>query len=242
MGLVPYTFMGVLLGILVFFLALQNERSLSMSLLVGFGTFFTLFFFLTYFLVRLPSMTLTSQAIEIDRTLVYALKEMILLADSGLGVYESLVGLANSKYGVLSEKFDWVVRKINAGYPMLDSIEHMVASARSVYLKKAGWQIVNSIKTGSNLRSTMAPIIEDLDAYQKSQIQNYARELNLWSLVYMMFSVAIPTIGSTMLVVLSAFASFGVSREFFIMFVGITIVIQMVLIYVVGGRRPHVLF
>jgi pilus assembly protein TadC len=242
MGLVSYTLLGLLFGFLLSFLAYQKGRPLGMSILVGFGSYLAIVFFFTYFLARLPSITLRAQAVELDKYLIYALKELILLADSGLGLYESIVGVANSNYGELSKKFDWAVRKVSAGYPILRAIEDMVASSRSVYFKKAGWQIINSIKTGSNLRSTMAPIIADLDAYQKSLIQNYSRELNLWSLVYMMFSVAIPTIGSTMLVILSSFASFGVTREVFIGFVGVTIFIQIVLIYVVGGRRPNVLF
>ena len=85
-------------------------------------------------------------------------------------------------------------------------------------------------------------IISDLDTEQKSKIMSYSRELNLWSLVYMLFAVAIPTIGSTMLVILSTFAGFGISQQIFITFLVICFFIQFFLMNFVKVRRPIVQF
>lgn len=241
-GFISYFFLGVLFGFLMYWVALQKNKSFNVAILAGVGTCFLVPFLLTYFLVKMPGSALKERAIIIDGSLNYALKELVLQNKSGAGLYESLVSIANSKYGPLTSEFDRMVREVHTGMPLLTALERMVGRQRSDYFKKAGWQLINTVKTGSEVDSTLTPIIEELDTFQKSQIQNYARELNLWSLVYMMFSVAIPTIGSTMLVVLSVFANMGVSEGFFIGFAIGCMLIQLGLIFLVKTRRPNVSF
>lgn len=243
-GFISYLFLGVLLGFLMYWVALNKEEPAEMRVAIagGIGIFFVVSFMLTYFLVKLPGSNLKAKAVQIDSSLNYALKEIVLQNKSGAGLYESLVSIANSKYGALSQEFDRMVREVNTGSPLIKALERMVKRQRSDYFKKAGWQLVNTVKTGSDIESTINPIIEELDSFQKTQIQNYARELNLWSLVYMMFSVAIPTIGSTMLVVLSVFANMGVSEGFFMGFAVACMFIQLIMIFLVKSRRPNVSF
>lgn len=76
--------------------------------------------------------------------------------------------------------------------------------------------MINSIKSGSNIKKTLKSITKELSSEQRTKIANYSRELNLWSLIYMLFAVAVPSIGSTMLVILSSFAGFGIDRPMFI--------------------------
>ncbi|MGM5483349.1 MAG: type II secretion system F family protein [Nanobdellota archaeon] len=241
-GMISYFFFGSLIGLLIFTLSYKNERPLHLSILLGIATAFLIMFMFSYLLIKMPSIELKAKAVEIDRTLVFALKEMVLQSESGSAIFETMLIISNSGYGGLSEEFRWAARRINSGLPTTKVLEDMIKRTRSSYFKKAGWQILNSVKTGSDLKSILQPIIDELNSYQKSQIENYARELSLWSLVYMMFSVAIPTIGSTMLVVLSVFANFGISEGFFIGFVCVCFVIQTMLILLVKSRRPNVMF
>ena len=64
----------------------------------------------------------------------------------------------------------------------------------------------------------------------------------MWSLIYMLFAVAIPTIGSVMLVILSSFAGMGLGKPFFIVFICICFFIQFVLVGFIKTRRPVVQF
>ena len=90
------------------------------------------------------------------------------------------------------------------------------------------------------MKSSLQVIITELVKDQRARIEIYAKELNLWSLIYMMFAVAIPSISATMLVILSSFAGFGVTRASFIGFLGITVFIQIALIGLIKTRRPVV--
>lgn len=241
-GIVSYLFFGGLIGFLFFVIINNALEDPARAFVLGFTIGFVIVMLFTYVLSKVPTSNLRAAGIESDKNLMYALKDLVLHTDSGSTLYEAMVAVADSDYGAVSGDFEWAVRRINVGIPMATVLEDMVQKTRSEYFKKAGWQLINVIKTGSDLKTTLNPIISELNNFQKMQIQSYARELNLWSLVYMMFSVAIPTIGSTMLVVLSAFADFGISQTFFIGFVILCVLLQIFLIQFVKSRRPNVQF
>ena len=241
-GLISYTIVGLIFGILIYFLFLDREATVSQA--VGFGIliWFVTGFLLTYLGAKHVEGQLKLEAVDIDRNLNYALKDMILSARSGGTLFEALVSVANAGYGVISKEFDLVVREVNVGKSLNEALEHMIKRTRSDYLRKTGWRLINNFQTGSNLEISLSPIVAELETFQKIQIQNYAKELGLWSLIYMLFSVAIPTIGSTILTIVSAFAQVGSTVTLFILFIIFNFIVQIALIILVKNRRPNVAF
>lgn len=239
---ISYLFLGGFLGFFIFYLFISQARELNEALGMGLLIFFMITFLFTYLAVVGPRNKLLAQAQDLDRTLNYALKEMILSAKSGGTLYEAMVSVSNADYGEVAKDFDLVVRKVNMGVPMKDALNELVLKTKSPYMRKAVWRLHNSLETGSDLQVALDPIVQELENYQKMQIDNYAKELNLWSLVYMMFSVAIPTIGSTIMVIVSAFSENGAQPSTFVVFGGICVLIQMGLSYLVKKRRPNVQF
>ncbi len=231
-------FIGGLMFCLVFFLMYMREQPLNqvigIALAVGFGLFF-LFFMI---LIRYPSVLAGKRAEQIDRNLIFALKDMLLQVGSGVALYNTLVNVAESNYGEVSVEFKKISKDINGGMPMIKALEKTAISTKSEYLKRTVWQLVNGIKAGSNLKGILKTIIRDLTSEQRTKIRNYARELNLWSLLYMLFAVAVPSIGTTLLVILTSFAGFGISKGIFIAFIVICFFIQYALIGFVKSRRP----
>lgn len=104
------------------------------------------------------------------------------------------------------------------------------------------WQIANALNAGTSFRVALKNIISDLILDQRAKIKGYTNELNLWSLVYMMFAVALPTIGVTVVIVLSTFSGFGITKQTFIVFLILTMIVQFVIIGLVKSRRPVVNF
>ena len=236
-----------LLGFLSFFLMfslikgaedITPEKVLTISFLIG----FVFFFLLIYLAIKMPLNLKMKDVKDMEKNLIYVLKDMVLHAKSGGTLYEAVVNSGNSDTGRLSEEFDIAAREVNMGFSLMSALERLASRVNSEYVKKTCWRLVDSIKTGSNLETTLQPIINELSTYQKSRIENYVKELNLWSLVYMMFSVAIPTIGSTMMVVLSTFSSGGVTPISFTLFGIGCVFIQLVLALFVKSRRPNVQF
>jgi flagellar protein FlaJ len=241
-GMVSYTFLGVIFGAFMYWIALQNDRAVNHALGLAFAAGLGLVFLFLILLVRMPNVQANTKAEECEKYLLYALKDVTLQLSSGGTLYDALAAVGVSGYGVVSEEFNKIAQKVQVGIPMQDALREMAESTNSEYLKKTAWQMINSLRAGADLRTTLGALIEDLNNGQKTKIMSYARELNLWSLVYMLFAVAIPTIGSTMMVILSTFAGFGVSRNSFLVFIGICFVIQFILVNFVKARRPVVQF
>jgi archaeal flagellar protein FlaJ len=235
-------FYGLIFSGLFAWLAVEQQKTLpevvKLSLLIGFG----LFLLFSMVLLRYPKILAGKKGELVDQVLVFALKDVWLQISSGVSLYVALTQVADAKYGVVSKEFKIVVQDINRGLNMQDSLNRMAERSKSLYLRRTLWQLVNTLKAGASVKGALNTIIRELTASQERKIKDYARELNLWTLLYMLFAVAIPTIGATMLVILSGFAGFKITQVSFVSFIVITMFFQIVLIGFIKTRRPMVQF
>lgn len=239
-----HSFLIFLLFFVLFFILLNKVqlKELNISLIQSIGYSLIIFFLILIALLRYPKIMAGKKAEQVDKHLVFALKDLFLQISSGVSLYNSLVNVAKSEYGIVSEEFRKVARAVNTGMPMTTALEKMATASSSEFLRRTTWQLVNTLKAGASLKGALRSVIDELTADQRNKIRDYAHELNLWSLVYMLFAVAIPTIGATLLVILSSFAGFGVTEGMFIAFIVLCFFVQYVLIGLVKARRPIVQF
>lgn len=243
MVIVNILFMFFLFFFLLFVLNYQVQfkplaDSLRESLLYSFG----IGLLIAYALVRYPKIIAGKKAEQIDKNLVYALKDLLLQISSDVSLYNGFVNVSKAGYGLVSDEFEKVAQAINTGTPMDVALERLAVNTESEYLKRTTWQLINTIKAGASLKGALRAIVKDLTMEQRSKIRDYAHELNLWSLIYMMFAVAVPTLGAVMLVILSSFGGMGVTQGMFIAFLVLCFLIQIVLIGFIKARRPVVQF
>jgi pilus assembly protein TadC len=206
--------------------------SFSLGIAIGFLLFIVS--------LRSPSMIAGKKAQDIEKNLVFALKDILLNLNAGVPIHKAFISIANSNYGALSEEFAKVGRKIQTGTAIDVAIEKMALSIKSDFLKRALWQVVNVLRSGSSLKDALKSIIVDILNEQKSKIKDYAGELNMWSLVYMIFAVAVPTIGTTLLLIMSSFGAVSVGQSHLMIFGGVCVVVQWIVIGLIQSRRPVV--
>jgi len=242
-AIINIIFMFFLFFLLLFVLSYRVQlkplnEALRSSLLysIGIGAL------ISFALLRYPKIIAGKKAEQIDKNLVYALKDLLLQISSDVSLYNGLVNVSKAGYGQVSVEFGKIVQAINTGTPMDKALERMAINTKSEYLKRTTWQLINTLKAGASLKLALKSIVNDLTIEQRSKIRDYAHELNLWSLIYMLFAVAVPTIGAVMLVILSSFAGMGVSNNMFIAFIILCFFIQYVLIGFIRARRPIVQF
>jgi archaeal flagellar protein FlaJ len=199
-----------------------------------------IFIIIFYTLLRYPAILAGKKAELIDKHLIFALKDLLLQVSSGVSLYNALVNIAKGGYGQASKEFEKVARAVNTGTPIEKALEKMAIESKSEFLRRTTWQLINTLKAGASVKGALSTIIESLTMDQRDRIRNYARELNLWSLLYLLFAVVIPSLGATMLVILASFAGFGVTKGIFVIFIGFSFAIQLILIGFVKTRRPMV--
>lgn len=241
-ALLSSVLIGAIFSALVFLLSKSVENPLEKTVLVTIGTFFAAIMVCFLIFTKYPGIISKKKAQEIDKHLMFALKDMLLHTSSGASIYNALVSIANAGYGEVSEEFHNVAKDINSGTSADTAFERLAQRTESEYMKKVLWQIINTIRSGGNLKESLGTIVHELVSTQRANIVGYANELNLWSLVYMIFAVAAPTIGVTMMIILSSFADIGINKTSMAFFVGLTMVIQIVIITLIKARRPVVEF
>jgi len=187
-----------------------------------------------------PKILAKKKAENIDRNLVFALKDISLQVRANVPLYNALISVSHGNYGEVSSELAIAARDINSGKSMGQALEEAALRTQSEFMHKVSLQLINTIKAGANLKVALQVVIDDLMENQKRKIKNYAHELNVWTLVYLLFAVAIPSIGSTLFIILSSFAGIGLTEGLFIFFLLICLFIQVALIGLIKSRRPIV--
>ncbi|OIO64288.1 hypothetical protein AUJ68_06730 [Candidatus Woesearchaeota archaeon CG1_02_57_44] len=205
---------------------------------VGMSALLALLFFFVY--LRYPLLLARKRAEQLERNLAFALKDLYLQVTSGVGLYDALIAVSRAGYGEASLAFGSAAHDVASGTPIASALERMAARSESQYLKRTTWQLVNTLRSGASLEGALRSLIDGLMLSQRDKIRGYTQELNLWVLLYMLFAVAIPTLGITMMIILSGMAGLGVTPGLFVAFLVICFFVQVLLIGFIHSRRPVV--
>jgi len=200
--------------------------------------FFVVFLIVTAFSPRISAMQLAG---EIDRTLVLALRSILVQVSSGSSLYDAMVNIAKSNYGVVSLEFKKVIQSINSGDSEIEALEKIALNSKSEYLSRACWQILTALRSGSSLANSITSVIDLLLGEQERSIKSFSSELNLFLLLYLLFAAAVPTLGVTFLVVFSSLGGTSVGLIEILEIIMLAFVTQVVLIGFVKSRVPKVL-
>ncbi len=187
-----------------------------------------------------PRMQALKKGETIDKDLIFAFKDMMLQLSSGVSLYGALNNVARAKYGAVSAEFAIAVKDISAGETEARALEKMAFRAESEYLRQATFQLATALRSGTPVDAALKSSTLSLLQNQKTQIKNYAAELNLLVLAYLILAVALPGLGTTVLVILSAFGTITVTESFMAATIMLSALMQAAIIQVIKIRRPPI--
>jgi pilus assembly protein TadC len=121
---------------------------------------------------------------------------------------------------------------------MTEALERMALRNPSIYLRRMNWQIVNALRTGSDMGATLQVILEQFTDEQRVLLQKFSKELAPWAMMYMMVTVVFPTLGITLFLILSSLSSVQLSEPVLMAFVFVSIIIQYFFIQFLKTKRP----
>ena len=196
------------------------------------------FFLFTAFFAYYPRVLAKKIVEDVDKDLVYALKDLLLQISSGVPLFDAMVNISKSGYGTISKEFRRTVQDINAGEMQEIALEKMSLRTESEFLRRTIRQILTAFRSGASLQAALKSVIKNLQQYQYSQVKSYTYELNLWVLLFIIVSVAVPSLGITLLVILSTFGSISISEGFIVGLVAFCIFCEVALIEFIKSRRP----
>jgi len=191
------------------------------------------------YMLKMPSIQISRKKREVDAEVLFAGRYLLIEFWSGVPVFNALVSVSKN-YGTISTYFKEIVETVDAGVPLEDAIDQAVELSPSPRLRKLLWQIVNSIRTGSDISNSLEIILSQIEREQMIEVKGYGRKLNSLALFYMMIAVILPSLGGIMLVVVSSFTGLTVTLGVLLIAVAALAFVQLMFISIIKQSRPAV--
>ena len=237
-GAVISFFVVFLFASTAFYLA-ESENSILMTL--GLAVLLSIFVF--FLRAVYPKVYSSRRQKDIEKNLIPALDDMVVQLNSGISLFSILLNISASDYGVLSDEFKKIVRKINAGLDQIEVLEEIGEQNPSLFFRRTLWQISNGMKAGSDISIVVRESIRNLTDEQYIQIQTYGNKLNPMVMFYMLTAVILPALAITFLTVISSLVN--LSKTFtvviFIMLFVVVLLLQLMFLGIIKSVRPSLL-
>ncbi len=200
-----------------------------------------IFLVLFSYLLKLPEVTISKKEKGISREIVFAGRHLIIELESGVPLYNALANISKN-YEVIGKYFKEIVNKVDLGTSMEDALTEAVEYIPSDDFRRLLWQILNSIRTGSEVSKSLASVLEQIAREQIIEVDKYSKRLNPFAMFYMIIAVILPSLGVTMLVVLSSFIDFELNLTIFMVIAFLLAFIQFMFLSMIKFSRPAIDF
>lgn len=206
--------------------------SFFISILISLVSFFYILFY--------PSYRISKKNRDIEKNLIFAIRHLYLEVKSGIPLFEALSSVSKENYGFVSKEFERCVKEISAGKDQTSVFEDLAIRTSHPTFKKIIWQIINAMKTGADLGKILGIISNELTQEQKVKIRKYGSQLSPYALMYLMLTIIMPTLGITLIVVLSSFSGITIPQSFFYLILFVITLFQIMFIGMLKSQRPSV--
>ena len=213
----------------------------------GFSPVLAVFIFPISFLImynmqlKIPKATIKKRGKEMDNEVLFASRYLLVKIASGRPLFNALID-ASESYGVASKYFKEIVDNITFGTPIEKALEDAVELSPSTGFKKVLFQILNALKTGTDVTRSLQNTIEEIEDGQALEIERYSKKLSSIAMFYMLLAIVIPSLGLTMFVIITALLSIKLSAAVYIVLAVFIAMTQMFFISVFKSIRPSVNF
>lgn len=200
-----------------------------------------IFVVMFFYMIRLPDVKISKKEKEISKEIVFAGRFLIIEIESGVPLYNAMVNISKN-YAVIGRYFKEITDKIDLGTSMEDALNDAVEFIPSNDFRKILWQIINSIRTGSDVSKSLYSVMDQITKDQITEVNKYGKKLNPLAMFYMIIAVILPSLGITMMIILSSFIQFQLSLTILLSLAGFLGFIQFMFIAMVKFSRPAVEF
>lgn len=186
-----------------------------------------------------PKLMVKKKVKDIEKNMPHVLRHLLVQVRAGVTLFNSMNSIVIAGYGRLSDEMEKTVKDIDTGASQIDALEKLALNNPSLFFRRVIWQMINALKSGADIGTTLKEIVDNITSDQKTAIKRYGSELNPISLFYMMLVVIFPTLGIVFLIVIFAFVGLQFSLETILMTIlSMLVVIQIMFIGLVKNKRP----
>ena len=220
-----------------FMFLILSSQMLSLSILPFVLIFVFIFAFL--FMLNTPKVYIRRREREINKEVLFAGRYLLVKLESGTPLFNSLID-ASKSYGVSGRYFKEIVDDINTGTPIEDALENSRKYNASKNFRLIIWQIITSLKTGAEIADPLRNTLKQITQEEIIEIKEYGKKLNSLVMFYMIIACVIPSLGMTMLVVISSFLELDITMTHLFSVLFFLAIIQFLFISLIKSARPMV--
>ena len=198
-------------------------------LMLGLASFFTLIYY--------PRVIISKRRKMLESQLIPATRQFLIELRSGVPLFNSMTSIA-SGYGEVSVEFRKIITKINGGVSELDALQEATRENPSLQFRKILWQISNALKVGSDVGDSLESLMSELTKEKVDEIHRYGQELSPLTMIYMMGAVVLPSLGVTLMIVISSFLSISIPSIVLPITLMLLVGFQLFFMNFVASRRP----
>ena len=198
-----------------------------------------LYVFMFSYMLKIPDVKIIKKGKEISKEIVFAGRFLIIELESGVSLYDAMVNVSKN-YEVIGEYLKEITDKVSMGTTMEDAINETIETTPSSNLTKVLWQVLNSLRTGADISDSLSNILDQIVREQVIEVKEYGRKLNPLAMFYMMVAIIIPSLGITMLIVLTTFISLKIDLAALISIAFFLGFVQYMFFSIIKSSRPAV--
>jgi len=137
---------------------------------------------------------LKSRLASVDQELLYAIRAIEVLLESGVGVAEAMKHIADEDYGDLSVIFRQIFSDTDSGRNFSDAMRTQMRSTNSAGLRKVLSSLIMSVEEDTNVIDRLRSIAEKEARDRRIDLDAYIDGLTATSEQFLIVSILIPII------------------------------------------------
>ncbi|MDD5086338.1 MAG: type II secretion system F family protein, partial [Candidatus Nanoarchaeia archaeon] len=218
------------------FVIIESQRG-SLSILPLIFLFTLIFIF--FFVLNIPKVYIRRREREINKEVLFAGRYLLVKLESGTPLFNALID-ASKGYGIAGRFFKEIVDDISTGTPIEEALEKARKYNSSKSFNKILWQIITALKTGAEVVNPLKATLKQITQDQVIEIKEYGKKLNSLVMFYMIIACVMPSLGITMIVILSSFVELDITMTHLFVVLFFLAVVQFFFISLIKSSRPMV--
>lgn len=190
------------------------------------------------FFMKRVDVVISSRERSIDKDLLFAGRQLLIEVRGGIPLYDAITHLTKD-YGEVSKVFKEIIDKTNLGVPLDVAMEDVAEETPSKPFKRLILQIVNSIRSGSDIAVSLETILDQMSQEQIIEIKAYGQKLNPLGMFYLLFGIIVPSLGITLAVTLLTFTGVSFGNVMLWGALIVIMLIQYIFLTMIESSRPR---
>ncbi|MEM3341534.1 MAG: type II secretion system F family protein [Thermoplasmata archaeon] len=138
---------------------------------------------------------------DLDRDLIYALKAMQVILNTGMGVPSAIKHIAEEDYGEVSILFRGVLERCAQGQYLEIALKELMDSSSSEGIKKTAEALIRSQQGSQNVSQTLKEIANEMIAKRKIVIEEFSHTATRLGTYYFTATIFVPIMAFLFLVI-----------------------------------------